>query len=197
MPFRHISGDPMLDLLNTVSWRLDETSRRERLRDYGDVLDWCAESSLLSSEEESALRDLAGRDPSSAERERGLVVALRERAYGILVTGDSDAAAELSRDYAEAIASAALVRARDAWAWRDAELTIAAPRHRIARGLVDLARRDGLDRLHQCEDAQCGHVYLDTSPRRNRRWCDSKDCGDRNRTRAYEARRRAAADPVG
>ncbi|MEU8433825.1 CGNR zinc finger domain-containing protein [Streptomyces sp. NPDC029216] len=47
-----------------------------------------------------------------------------------------------------------------------------------------LTRRDDLDRLHQCEDAKCGWVCLDTSPRRNRRWCDTKDCGDRNRARA-------------
>lgn len=191
MAFRHIAGDAMLDLLNTVSWRLDEEERRERLRGYGDVIDWCAESSLLSSDEEERLRELAERDPESAERERDLVVSLRERAYRILLEGDGDAAAELGGDYAEAIASAALVRAGDAWGWCDADLTIAAPRHRIARGLVDLARRDGLDRLHQCEDAKCGHVYLDTSPRRNRRWCDAKDCGDRNRTRAYDARRRS------
>lgn len=193
MVFRHIAGDPMLDLLNTVSWRLDEVSRRERLRDYGDVIDWCVESSLLSQGEETALRGLAERDPSSAERERALVVVLRERAYAMLLSGDHDAAADLSRNYADAFASAALVRIDDAWKWRDAELTIAAPRHRIARGLVDLVRSDGLERLHQCEDAKCGHVYLDASPRRNRRWCDSKDCGDRNRTRAYDARRRASA----
>jgi predicted RNA-binding Zn ribbon-like protein len=31
-------------------------------------------------------------------------------------------------------------------------------------------------------------VYLDTSPRRNRRWCSAADCGNRNRARRYYAR---------
>ncbi|MEY9934653.1 putative RNA-binding Zn ribbon-like protein [Catenulispora sp. GP43] len=65
------------------------------------------------------------------------------------------------------------------------------PRDRIVRGLVDFTHRADLDRLHQCEDVKCGWVYLDTSPRRNRRWCDTKDCGDRNRARAFYARQKA------
>ncbi|MBZ4498276.1 CGNR zinc finger domain-containing protein [Dermacoccus sp. Tok2021] len=64
-------------------------------------------------------------------------------------------------------------------------------RHRIAIALIEFMARDDLDRLHQCEDEACGWVYLDTSPRRNRRWCVTADCGDRNRSRAYYARQKA------
>ncbi|MEU2548997.1 CGNR zinc finger domain-containing protein [Streptomyces roseolus] len=141
-------------------------------------------------DEAAALRDLAERDGAAAEREREQVVAAREKVYGVLFADDAEAAAGLVRLYRAAIAAADLVPADGRWRWRERETDLRLPRHRIVRGLVALTRRDDLDRLHQCEDATCGWVYLDTSPRRNRRWCDTKDCGDRNRARAYYARQK-------
>jgi predicted RNA-binding Zn ribbon-like protein len=38
-------------------------------------------------------------------------------------------------------------------------------------------------------------VYLDTSPRHNRRWCSADDCGNRHRARRYYARHRADTTP--
>jgi predicted RNA-binding Zn ribbon-like protein len=189
--FGHIAGDRMLDLVNTVDWRLGGSDRREHLRAYSDVLDWCVESDLISADEAVALHDLAGHDEARAERERQQVIKARERAYAALLENDPGAAADLARMYRAAIAAADLVRTGDRWQWRDRETDLRMPRDRIVRGLVALTQRADLDRLHQCEDARCGWVYLDTSPRRNRRWCNTKDCGDRNRARAYYARQKA------
>ncbi|MET8907124.1 CGNR zinc finger domain-containing protein [Micromonospora sp. NPDC004551] len=189
--FGHIAGDRMLDLVNTVSWRLGGPERAEKLTTFLDVVDWCVESDLIGADEAAALRDLAGRDEAGAERERQQVVEAREAAYATLFEADPEAAADLAARYRAAIAAADLVRAGDRWEWRDREVDIRLPRNRIVRGLVALTQRDDLDRLHQCEDAKCGWVYLDTSPRRNRRWCNTKDCGDRNRARAYYARQKA------
>jgi predicted RNA-binding Zn ribbon-like protein len=191
--FGHIAGDPLLDLVNTVAWRLGGPERTENLESYADVLDWCVESDLLSEDEAAALRDLAGRDGARAERERQQVVKAREKVYAALFEDDPQAAADLADMYRTAIAAADLVRADDRWRWRDRDADLRLPRDRIVRGLVALAQRDDLDRLHQCEDAKCGWVYFDTSPRRNRRWCNTKDCGDRNRARAYYARQKAKA----
>ncbi|NES29405.1 hypothetical protein GCE86_16175 [Micromonospora terminaliae] len=183
----------MLDLVNTVSWRLGGRQRAEKLLTFLDVVDWCVEANLISGDEAMALRDLAGRDDAGAERERQRVVEAREATYAALVEDDPGAAADLADRYRAAIAAADLVRADDRWEWRDREFDLRLPRNRIVRGLVALTQRDDLDRLHQCEDAKCGWVYLDTSPRRNRRWCNTKDCGDRNRARAYYARQKARA----
>ncbi|MFC0028972.1 CGNR zinc finger domain-containing protein [Micromonospora chaiyaphumensis] len=191
MRFGHIAGDRMLDLVNTVGWRLGGRERIEHLRTFSDVVDWCVESDLVSEEEAVALRDLAGRDDARAERERRQVVEARERAYAALFEDDPAAAAGLADMYRAAIAAADLVRVGDRWQWRDRETDLRLPRDRIVRGLVALSQRADLDRLHQCEDVKCGWVYLDTSPRRNRRWCNTKDCGDRNRARAYYARQKA------
>lgn len=191
MRFGHIAGDRMLDLVNTVAWRLGGRERTEHLRTFSDVVDWCLESDLISEEEAVTLRDLAGRDDARAERERQQVVEARERAYATLFEDDPEAAADLAGMYRAAIAAADLVRTGDRWQWRDRQTHLSLPRDRIVRGLVALTQRDDLDRLHQCEDVACGWVYLDTSPRRNRRWCNTKDCGDRNRARAYYARQKA------
>ncbi|WP_406065103.1 CGNR zinc finger domain-containing protein [Streptomyces sp. NBC_01077] len=191
MRFGHISGDRMLDLVNTVAWRLGGSERKEGLNTFTDVLDWCIEAGLISADEAASLRDLAGRDDARAERERKQVVEARERAYAALFEDDTEASADLADMYRAAIAAADLVHTGDRWQWEDRETDLRLPRHRIVRGLVALTQRDGLDRLHQCEDAKCGWVYLDTSPRRNRRWCSTKDCGDRNRARTYYARQKA------
>ncbi|NUO56708.1 MAG: CGNR zinc finger domain-containing protein [Hamadaea sp.] len=183
----------MLDLLNTVDWRLGGDDRAERLRSFADVVDWCAESDLISAPEAASLRDLAATDDAVAERERQAVITARERAYAALFEADAEAAADLAAMYRTSIAAADLVRLGDRWHWQDRETGLRLIPDRIVRGLVALLQRDDLDRLHQCEDAKCGWVYLDTSPRRNRRWCNTRDCGDRNRARAYYARQRAKA----
>ncbi|MCX4986000.1 CGNR zinc finger domain-containing protein [Streptomyces sp. NBC_00572] len=181
----------MLDLVNTVAWRLGGPERIESLKAFSDVVEWCNESDLISTDEAEALLDLAGRDGAGAERERERVIEAREWIYGALFDDDSEAAADLASMYRAAIAAADLVHAGGRWQWQDRDADLCLPRHRIVRGLVTLTQRDDLDRLHQCEDAKCGWVYLDTSPRRNRRWCNTKDCGDRNRARAYYARQKA------
>ncbi|AKT52450.1 CGNR zinc finger domain-containing protein [Arsenicicoccus sp. oral taxon 190] len=189
--FSHISGDRMLDLINTVEWRLGGPEREEDLTSYPVVLTWCREADLLDAEQQTRLSHLAGRDPRRAAAELQGVIELREHAYAALFDADEAAAASIAAAYREAVAQAHLARSGSGWAWRDTTLTLETPRHRIARGLVELLGRDDLDRLHQCEDALCGWVYLDTSPRRNRRWCVTSDCGDRNRSRAYYARQQA------
>lgn len=189
--FSHISGDRMLDLINTVEWRLGGPDREEDLTSYELVITWCHESALMDSTEQAQLLELAAADEQAAAEELSRVIALREHAYEALFEGSEQSAKAITTAYREAVADAWMVRVESGWQWADAQLTLATARHRIVRGLVALMGRDDLDRLHQCEDAACGWVYLDTSPRRNRRWCVSGDCGDRNRSRAYYARQQA------
>lgn len=190
--FSHVSSSPMLDLVNTIHWRLDPGHRSDELETYLDVLDWCAESSLITDSELRALQAKAQAQPEAVASEHVAVVGAREATYAALFAGSADALADLTELHREAVAQAGLARVGDTFAWVDLELTLATPRHRIVGGLVDVLTRDDLDRLHQCEDRACGWVFLDTSPRRNRRWCVAADCGDRNRARAYYARNKAA-----
>ncbi len=59
----------------------------------------------------------------------------------------------------------------------------------IARSAVALLGQRDVERVHQCEDHACGWVFIDTSPRQNRRWCVSAECGNRNRVRLHYQRR--------
>lgn len=189
--FSHIAGVPVLDLINTVEWRLSATEREEDLLTYIHVAQWGLESGFLNESEYAQAGRLARDDAGEAEAERQRVIALRESAYLAIFRGDQGAADDLATAYREAVQCASLTHGGARWSWQPTELTLATVRHRIAIALIEFMARDDLDRLHQCEDEACGWVYLDTSPRRNRRWCVTADCGDRNRSRAYYARQKA------
>lgn len=185
--FSHISGDRALDLVNTVEWRLSRNSREEDLGTYEDVVAWCLEAGLLDGDEADAL---LATSVECGTAEHALVLRLREALYRALFTDDADAGRIITEELHQSVAAADYVPADDGWCWTDRQLTGATARHRIARAIMVLLARSDLDRLHQCEDAYCGWVFLDESRARNRRWCVTRDCGDRNRSRAYYARQK-------
>lgn len=190
--FAHRSGSAVLDVLNTVDWRLDPARAIEQLVDFEAVLAWCREAGLLDAEEVAVLAEEARRSPRRADAAAQRFRELREDAFAALVNRDADAIERLARRYQEAYAAARLVPADEGWMWRDRDITLTTPAHRVVRALVELMRSDRIALLHQCEDDVCGWIYLDTSPRRNRRWCAAADCGDRNRARAYYRRQKQA-----
>lgn len=62
----------------------------------------------------------------------------------------------------------------------------------LAMALVQLhalAAAGQLDRLKTCADPDCRWIFLDRSKPGSRRWCSSTGCGNRQKTRAYRARR--------
>ncbi|MEJ3404613.1 CGNR zinc finger domain-containing protein [Rathayibacter sp. YIM 133350] len=188
--FSRIAGDPALDLVNTVSWRLNDERRIEHLTGYRDVLRWAAQVGLLAIDERATLVRLSEADERSAASELEQVRALREAFYeAVYLDGSTES---IGREYADATRVGALSAADAGWRW-ELPIDLALPRRRIAIAMVALLTGGGLDRLGQCADADCGWVYLDSSPRHNRRWCVAADCGNRNRVRDYYARTRASA----
>jgi predicted RNA-binding Zn ribbon-like protein len=185
-----IGGHPVVDLLNTVDWRLDPGQRRELIDDYNDALEWSREKGVLSAAEEVALAAMATARPRLQAREAVAFRAFRETLYGALVERDGAAARQVVETYSAWLANAELEPADGGWIWRDRRLRLEAPRLRLARDGVALITDPSVTRLRQCQDAACGWVYLDLSPRGNRRWCVAADCGNRNRVRAFYARRR-------
>ncbi len=190
--FEFIAGHVALDLLNTVEWRLDPRERIEDLTTYDGVLVWAAQAGVLIESEEKTLARLAHAEPQRAEDELLAFQGLRETAYAALVERDAAAVEELVAEHRAVLDRSRLAYAEDHWQWTEAELTLTTPRDRVTRAVVDLLTSPEVAALHQCEDAACGWVYLDTSPRRNRRWCIAADCGNRNRARRFYARKKAA-----
>ena len=185
--FSRIGGHPVLDLINTVQWRLSDSRRDDDLRDDADVIRWAQQVEFLTDDEADTLSELAAASRGSADVELALVRALREAVYAVLFEGADPRL--VVEEYREAIAHADLVTHEDHWGWSPrVDLTL--PRRRIALAAVDLLTRAPLAELGQCQDAECGWVFLDTSARKDRRWCVSSDCGNRNRVREYYARER-------
>lgn len=61
----------------------------------------------------------------------------------------------------------------------------------VARDALELiADRAQWERLRICASDDCGVLFYDASRPGRRRWCSNGRCGDRNRARAYRARRR-------
>ncbi|GGL44483.1 CGNR zinc finger domain-containing protein [Phycicoccus endophyticus] len=194
--FGQVTGDPGLELLNTVSWRLRGPGREELLGDSARVLDWALQTGFLDETEHARLAATLAGDAAAAEALVADARGLREDAYAMLVEGDAAAAERVASRYRVALGRARLEEGGPEqggrWRWVDSAVAATTPVDRAVRAVLDLAGSDRLRLLHQCEDDECGWVYLDTSPRHNRRWCSASDCGDRNRARAYYRRHRVA-----
>jgi predicted RNA-binding Zn ribbon-like protein len=196
--FAFIAGHVALDVLNTVAWRLNPVQRKEDLTAYQHVLAWAALAQLISEEERQELARLAKTQPQQAAAELKAFRAARETAYAALVERDEGAVEEVVAQHRRVLCRSRLALAGDHWHWTEPELALTIPRDRMVRAVVELLTSPDLAALHQCEDVACGWVYLDSSPRRNRRWCVAADCGNRNRARRFYARQKekAAQTPV-
>lgn len=190
VPFPRIGGHPAVDLVNTVDWRLDTRRRSERLASFTDVVAWCADMRLLTDAEVSSVNEMAEHHPRVSIDEWRSMLALREHTYHAMIDADVVAAAALAAAYREGIDKARLIHSGErTWSWAEEKLTLSTPRYRVASAIVELLTGPDINQLHQCEDDACGWVFLDTSPRRNRRWCVSAECGNRNRVRRHYQRR--------
>ena len=190
--YARVGGHIALDLLNTVKWRLDAAQRCDDLTSYEQVVAWAQQVGLVSDQEGTELASLAGTEPRWAESELDQFRRMRETAYAALLDDSSVAVAELAAGQRAALQRAQLTKVGTHWAWAEPTLTLTTPRDRTVRQVIDLLTSPELSLLYQCEDNACGWVYLDTSPRQNRRWCVAADCGNRNRARRFYAKQQAS-----
>jgi predicted RNA-binding Zn ribbon-like protein len=142
------------------------------LRDYLDAWQWTG-SRAGDAAELSAVR------------------ALRQRLADIW-TADEDAAVLIVNELLSgAGALPQLVRHND-WGYHVHATSLDAPlADRIAveatMAMTDVIRMKELARLRECAADDCGHVLVDLSKNRSRRYCDS-GCGNRVNVAAYRAR---------
>ena len=62
----------------------------------------------------------------------------------------------------------------------------------VARSAAELLTSQKLGRVKVCAGEGCGWIFLDESRNGSHRWCDPRDCGNRERVRRHLARRRAS-----
>ena len=196
--FYRSGGAVALDFANTVSWRRSDRPI-ERLREYGDLVEWARQSGILTTPAAQTLVRAAGRDAALAARVLARAQALREAIYRLLAGlggGRSPAADDLGlldREFHDALRHLHLTPTpagvRLTWA-RDAEPPLALPLWAAVRSAADVLVAANQRRLKTCPASNCGWLFLDTSRSGTRRWCDMKVCGSRAKARTYYARRR-------
>ena len=201
--FEFRAGVVCLDFVNTVGWRLTDPPRGEYLGSYADVLAWGGQAGVLGPDEEGALSRRAALDPEGARAALGRAVALREAVYGALSAAISgrrpgeDDLSVLNGELSRALGRARLVGLEGGacgWGWDEEEgggPALDRPLWPVARSAAELlVASPSLGRVRVCAGEGCGWMFVDTSRNASRKWCDSGDCGNRERVRRHLARKK-------
>jgi predicted RNA-binding Zn ribbon-like protein len=196
-------GVVCLDFVNTVGWRLTDRPS-EYLRSYEDLLVWGRQAGLLALEETERLFRQAIVDPEGAQESLSRALALREATYRVIsrtIAGESQDESDLSalnRELSIALSHLRVMPADSAYAWgwdRSGDhggIRLDSPLWPVAQSAAELLTSPMLGRVKVCAGEGCGWVFLDESRNGSRRWCDSRDCGNRERVRRYLARKRTS-----
>ena len=192
-----VGGRPVVDFVNTVS---DRASARphDRLRTFGDLLEWCVRVGLVEPAEAERLAAAAVERPSDGEKALLRARELREALFDLFTAKIEDrtpppAALEVVNSLlAEGMGHRRLEPGGDGlgWAW-------GAPAGRLDRVLwplawsaAELLTSAELERLKRCGQDDCRWIFLDLSKNRSRRWCTMEDCGNRAKARRHYHRHR-------
>ena len=196
--FKLLGGQLALDFANTVNWHAAPYPG-ELLTDYGRLLAWGEQTGAIAATSASDARAAAARDPQGATAALARGVALREAIYGLFsarAAGRALPAADLAalNDALAATLPQLRVVASDAdllWGWEDGAVDLSRPLWPVVRAAADLLTAPDCALVRECAGDDCGWLFLDTSRNHTRRWCDSRDCGNRARVRQHYARQRA------
>jgi predicted RNA-binding Zn ribbon-like protein len=192
-----------LDFANTADWHASETPE-EQLVNYHDLLVWAREKAILDDAAMERLGVEARHFPEKAEQAYRAALELREvlyRLFAAVAAGQTPTGEDfdsLNRFLSEALIHLQLQTSDGVydWGWRDDPALKSIP-WPIAWSASRLLTSKLLDRVGQCaDDRGCGWLFIDMSKNRSRRWCDMKDCGNRNKVRRYYARQRDSGSQV-
>ena len=196
-------GDLSLDFVNTVGWRLTDHPS-EYLQSYEDLLEWGGQAGVLTPEEREGLLRQAKLDPEGAQETLLRAIALREAVHRVVsatIAGepqDGSALAAVNGELSVALSRLRVMPDGGAYGlgWDrdedDGGAPLDGPLWPVARSAAELLTSPKLGRVKVCAGKGCGWIFLDESRNGSRRWCDSRDCGNRERVRRHLARKRAS-----
>lgn len=189
-------GELCLDLANTLSLQSGD-----HLPVYPALVAWARQSGVVAADQAARLLAEARRRPAEAEAVLARARALRGvifRLFSAVARGGRPDPADLEALNAEL--STALARARVlatpdgyAWGWDDDPAALDRVLWPVARAAAELlASGERLASVKQCGARDCAWLFLDTSKNRSRQWCDMRVCGNREKARRFQERRRMA-----
>lgn len=192
--FELTAGELCLDFANTLT---GPDHRRDLLKDYGALVAWSRQTSLVSPREavlllrESAQAPRAGRAVLARAR---LLRGVIHRVFSAVAAGRRVAPEDLqSLDAfaADALQHRRLTAAGDRFEWQWAWNERSAPGRMlwpVAQSAVDLLTSARVRSVRECAAQTCAWLFLDQSRNRTRRWCDMKVCGNREKVRRFHQR---------
>jgi predicted RNA-binding Zn ribbon-like protein len=204
--FKFRGGVPCLDFVNTLAWRFTDRPV-EYLGCYEDLLEWERQAGLLAPDETEALSGRAATHPEEARGMFSRAVAVREEIHQVLSAAiaaepqDESVLSAFNRELSGALSRLRVVpAASDAyvWAWErggegDGGPLLERPLWPVVCSAAELLTSSPkLGRVKVCAGEGCGWMFLDESRNASRKWCDSRDCGNRERVRKHLALKRAS-----
>jgi len=191
-----VGGHVALDLVNTVSWRLDENRRRDDLPDYAALIGWCQQAGLLDPGTARRLLAAAPGHPRLTQQTVRDVRTLREHSHSLLasLTGDAEPPrVVVTPPGLRALLLDALVQSELTGPPMRWQLT--ADKHPdiprlLALQVLDLLQSPQLPLLRRCHGPGCGWLFLDRTRSHTRLWCSTSLCGNRERARRHYTRHR-------
>lgn len=179
MSFVFVSANLALDFAGTVKRR--RADRIELLERPGDLAHWAVSSGVV---------DVAPGVTSAAFRQ---AVELREAIYRLAhlaSTGATESPRHVAdREHLNTVALGRPVRIQlDARQALAREGGIGQILSTVARSGIELLGGPQRDSIKECGATHCTRLYVDTSARSVRRWCDMTRCGNRAKAAAFRAR---------
>jgi predicted RNA-binding Zn ribbon-like protein len=187
-----------LDLVNTVSWRLDAARTVDRLPDGAALVRWVHFAGLLDDDTAAAFALEVADDPATGSRAAARVRRAREQLYQVvqpLAVGEEPTPEDvtvLHRRLLEVLGRAALATPMPL-EWSIDLRSVRDLPDALGLQMWRLLEQEAPARLRQCQDADCGWLFLDRTKNASRVWCSSADCGNRTRARRHYQRRTPAS----
>ncbi len=192
--FELSAGATCLDFANTLGDR--PSGHDEKLASYPDVLAWAVQARILDADTARRLEALARLQPVVAQRTLRTATALREVVYRLFA---AVAAHEPPRPRDLSHLNRALARAMSRlrvaghggsfqWRWEGEGDVLDCLLWPVVRSAADLLVSVDRERVRECDGAGCSWLFMDRSPRGNRRWCDMASCGNRAKARRHYQR---------
>ena len=198
--FEITGGDVALDFVNTVDSR-PTPEQRELLPTIEELLSWARQAGVLTEKEEQQLSKKAKRNPEESEKFRKLAISIRETMFQLFyhVVEDLEIPEHLMAEWNRLVHKSmnhyVMMRTPEGLRWhclsdRNDFDVILWP---IIHSAVQLLTGPNVSRIRQCASTKCDWMFLDTSKRGNRRWCDMTICGNRAKASRFYAKKRKEA----
>ncbi|MEE8336058.1 MAG: CGNR zinc finger domain-containing protein [Candidatus Neomarinimicrobiota bacterium] len=192
------SGWLCLEYANTLDWHASDNPV-ESIHNYEDLVQWFLKVGIISDKEKENILKKSVISTINSSVIYTQAINLRENIYGIFsaIAGGTEPFADdldklniLLPDIMNHL-QIKYTSNSYSWAWSNLEESPDQILWPLARSAASLLTSPDRKRVGECaDDRGCGWLFLDTSKNKSRRWCDMRNCGNRNKVRKYYQKKR-------